>query len=184
MKFDSVNIVTKNQNKVTLRMIEPSEAQALLSTMVEIAETSPYLLTDANFFRNTSLDFETKWIESYNNDSRSILIIAELKNKIIGLLDFKPYKNARICHRGILGISLHPSVRGEGIGEKLFDKFITEVQKIDDLMIVELKVVGDNQQAYHLYKKMGFVEIGRNPDAFKLADGKFSDDVEMVLRLK
>jgi RimJ/RimL family protein N-acetyltransferase len=183
MNFDSVKVTTKKQNEVILRMINSSEAQSLLNSMVEIAETSPYILTDANFFRNTTIEFETKWIEGYNNDPRSILIVAELNNKIVGLLDFKSYKNIKMSHRGLLGISLHHSVRGEGLGEKLFEKLISEIKRIKDLTIVELAVMGDNHQAYHLYKKMGFIEVGRIPKAFKLTEGNFCDDVQMALRL-
>lgn len=183
MNFDSVKIVTKKQKEITLRMISPSEAKALLDSMVEIAETSSYILTNADFFKNTSVEFETKWIEGYNTDSRSVLIVAELQNKIVGILDFKSYKNSKMSHRGILGISLHHTVRGEGLAEKLFEKLFSEIQKIDDLSIVELAVMGDNYQAYHLYKKVGFVEVGRIPRAFKLADGNFCDDIQMILNL-
>lgn len=183
MDFNSVQIITKKNKEVTLRMIEPSEAQTLLNSMVEIAETSPYILANADFFRNTSVEFESKWIEGYNTDSRAVLIVAELQKKIVGILDFKAYKNVKMSHRGILGISLHHSIRGEGLAEKLFEKLFSEVQKIHDLKIIELAVMGDNHQAYHLYKKVGFVEVGRIPKAFKLADGNFCDDIQMILNL-
>lgn len=183
MNFSSVKVITKKQKEITLRMIDSSDAQLLLNSMIEIAETSPYILTNADFFRNTSVEFETKWIEGYNTDPRSVLIIAESKDKIVGILDFKSYKNLKMSHRGILGISLHHSVRGEGLAEKLFRKLFSEVQKIKDLSIIELVVMGDNHQAYHLYKKIGFVEVGRIPNAFRLSDGKFCDDVQMILNL-
>lgn len=183
VNFDSVKILSKKQKEITLRMISPSEAQALLDSMIEIAETSPYILTNAEFFKNTSVEFETNWIDGYNTDPRSVLIVAELQKKIVGILDFKSFKNSKMSHRGILGISLHHSVRGEGIAEKLFQKLFSEIQKIDDLSIVELAVMSDNHQAYHLYKKVGFIEVGRMPRAFKLSDGSFCDDIQMILNL-
>ncbi len=184
MNFSSVKILTKKQKEITLRMINSSEAQLLLNSMIEIAETSPYILTNADYFRNTSIEFEIKWIEGYNSDPRSVLIIAESKDKIVGILDFKSYKNVKMFHRGIIGISLHHSVRGEGLAEKLFEKLFSEVQKISDLTIIELAVMSDNVPAFHLYKKVGFKEVGRIPNAFKLDDGKLCDDIQMTLNLK
>lgn len=55
MNFDSVQVLTKKKKEITLRMIESIEAQGLLNSMLEIAETSPYILTNADFFKNASL---------------------------------------------------------------------------------------------------------------------------------
>jgi RimJ/RimL family protein N-acetyltransferase len=183
MRFEQKKIITKKGNEIILRMILPNEAQALLDSMVEISSTSPYILTTPDFFKNTSVEFETSWINKYNIDPRSILVVAQFNNRIVGVLDFSAYTNAKTRHRGVLGISLHQSIRGEGVGEALFKKLIYEIQKVDDLTAVELSVMGENQQAYGLYKKMGFIEVGRNPRAFKISDDKFCDDIQMVLRL-
>ena len=48
---------------------------------------------------------------------------------------------------------------------------------------LELGVYADNERAMGLYKKMGFKEFGRTPRAFKLKDGTYIDEVNMVLFL-
>ena len=183
MQFESTKVLTKKNKEVILRMASTDEAQSLINSMVEIAETSPYILMSAENFKNTSVEDEIKWIEGYNTDPRSLLILAELENKIVGILDFKSFKNPKSRHRGGLGISLHQKVRGEGLGELLFNKLILEAKKIEGLSMLELSVMGDNHQAYHLYKKVGFVEVGRKPMAYKQLEGNFCDDVQMILRL-
>ena len=183
MEFEPQRVLTKKQRPVTLRMIDPNEAQSLLESMVEIAETSPYVLSSPEDFKKMSLGEEVSWIKSYNDNLRACLIVAEFESKVVGILDFKCYKNPKSRHRGGLGISLHNNMRGEGLGELLFKKLIAEVQKISDLMILELSVMSDNHQAYHLYKKVGFVEVGRKPMAYKQPDGMFNDDIMMVLKL-
>lgn len=183
MQFNSVTVVTKKHKEVVLRMAKTEEAQALIDSMVEISETSPYILMSAENFKNTKLDDEIKWIESYNADPRALLIVAQKEDQIVGILDFKAFKNPKIRHRGLLGISLHHTVRGEGLGELLFKKLITEAKKIDDLTMIELSVMADNHQAFHLYKKVGFVEVGRKPKAYKQPDGQFCDEIQMVLAL-
>ncbi len=183
MNFETTKVLTKNQRSVTLRMASVNEAQELLNAMVEIAETSPYVLSSPEHFKNMSLEDEIKWINSYNDDPRAVLVVAEFDNKIVGILDFKSYKNIKSRHRGGFGISLHHTIRGEGLGELLFKKLISEVKKISDLIMIELSLMSDNHQAYHLYKKVGFVEVGRKPMAYKQPDGRFNDDVQMVLKL-
>lgn len=183
MHFESLTVLTKKQKEITLRMINPSEVQALLNSMVEIAETAPYILMSVENFKNIKIEDEVKWIESYNNDPRSLLIIAQFNNKIVGIIDFKAFKNPKSSHRGSLGISLHHEIRGEGLGELLFNKLLLEAKKIDDLLMIELDVMGDNLQAYHLYKKMGFIEVGRIPKAFKQPEGNYCDDIKMMLKL-
>lgn len=183
MIFEAETHLTKNKREVTLRMVTSTEAQSLIQAMVEIASTSTYILQTADDFAKMKIEDEIKWIESYNNDPRSVLIIAESNNKIVGILDFRAYKNPKTRHRGGLGISLHHTVRGEGLGEILFKKLISEVKKVGDLSILELSVMSDNVQAYHLYKKVGFIEIGRKPKAYKQVDNTFNDEVMMVLPL-
>lgn len=50
-------------------------------------------------------------------------------------------------------------------------------------MYLDLAVMSENLQAYKLYKKVGFEEVGRKPMAFKQLDGRFCDDVQMALKL-
>lgn len=184
MHFSSAKIITKKNKEVILRMAEIDEAKVLIDAVVEIALTSPYILMTAEDFRKTKVEDEEKWIEGYNSHPQGLLIIAELDKKIVGVLDFRTYKNAKMAHRGALGISLHDSVRGEGLGELLFKKLFEEVSRnISGLEIMELSVMGDNIQAFHLYQKVGFKEIARRPKAFKQPDGSYCDEILMEKKI-
>jgi len=45
---------------------------------------------------------------------------------------------------------------------------------------VELGVFEDNSRARHLYEKLGFQEQGRTLRAFRLKDGTYRDEIQMV----
>ena len=45
---------------------------------------------------------------------------------------------------------------------------------------LELGVFCDNERALRFYRKLGFAECGRTPRAFRLADGSFRDEIQMV----
>ncbi len=181
MHFEAEQVVTKKNKTVILRPASVDEAQALIDAMSEIAETSPYILMTAESFRKQTVEDEVKWIEKYANDPRSILILAEFEKKIVGILNFGTNKDPKTRHRGSLGISLHHSMRGEGLGELMFKKLLRELARVEDLLQIDLAMMGDNHQAYNLYKKVGFIEVGRTPLAYRQPDGSFCEDVQMVL---
>ncbi|MBP3824546.1 MAG: GNAT family N-acetyltransferase, partial [Butyrivibrio sp.] len=48
---------------------------------------------------------------------------------------------------------------------------------------MELGTYADNEKGLALYRKMGFQEMGKNLRAFKLKDGTYIDEINMVLFL-
>jgi hypothetical protein len=55
-------------------------------------------------------------------------------------------------------------------------------QRIPNLHMLQLDVYSENTNAYHLYKKLGFVESGRLPGAVKYRN-RFLDKVVMTRSL-
>ena len=49
---------------------------------------------------------------------------------------------------------------------------------------IELGVFADNERARHLYEKMGFKQVGVQPRAFKLKDGTYRDEVQMIYMIE
>ena len=180
MKFESSTEKSKKDKIITLRVVESYEAAAVRATMTEVAASSPYILRTAEEFANMKIEEQVKWIEGHNENEKDFLIGAFHDEKIIGLLGFRVYKNNKMKHRGSFGISLRHEYRGEGVGEILLRKLFEVAGRIDGLIQIELNVMSENVRAFHLYKKMGFVETGRTPKGFVLADGTFSDDIAMV----
>jgi len=50
-------------------------------------------------------------------------------------------------------------LQGEGIGSQLLDALLAEADKRSPVVLLDVKA--DNAAAQHLYRKRGFVEIGR-----------------------
>ncbi len=180
MKFESSIGKSKKDKTITLRMIESHEAAAVRATMTEVAASSPYILRTAEDFANMKIEEQVKWIDGHNESERDFLIGAFHEEKIIGLLGFRAFKNEKMKHRGSLGVSLRHEYRGEGVGEILFRRLFELAERIEGLIQIELNVMSENVRAFHLYKKMGFIETGRVPNGFVLSDGSFSDDIAMI----
>ena len=49
---------------------------------------------------------------------------------------------------------------------------------------LELSLLSGNERALGLYEKLGFIICARTPNAFKLKDGSYEDDILMYLPLQ
>jgi ribosomal protein S18 acetylase RimI-like enzyme len=177
----STQVVRSKKNRtITLRSAKSEDAPKLREVLMEIAAASPYIMSTPEDFRNRPEDAELKWIEKYVSNPRDLLMFVEYEGQVVGFMDYSSGTRDKTYHRGHLGMSVHPSLRGEGIGEEMLKKLMVEVSRIDGLTQLELSVMHVNVPAIELYKKMGFVECGRKPNAFKLFEGGFADEISMI----
>ena len=80
----------------------------------------------------------------------------------------------------ILSLYVHPNVRGRGIGRRLLGTALDRVFSAPQIRRVKLSVVASNMQAIALYQAFGFVECGREPDAYAIGERSW-DLVDMSL---
>lgn len=59
-------------------------------------------------------------------------------------------------------LAVHPDYRQQGIAQKLIEHIYVELQEMD-VETIQLEVRASNVPAISLYKKCGFVEVGRRP---------------------
>lgn len=103
---------------------------------------------------------------------------------IVGLAGVGPIgAREKIRHRAELGISIEKDYWSLGIGSALTAACIECATKAGYRQL-ELEVVADNRIAIALYKKMGFVEYGRNPRGFVLRSSGYQELILMRLELR
>jgi len=103
------------------------------------------------------------------------------KRAIIAHLDLTGPGLEAELHRAGLRLGVEPAYHRQGVGEGLLREAIAFAREAE-LAWLDLWVFAHNAPALALYRKMGFVEIGRFPDQFRL--GQISiDDVAMCLAL-
>jgi len=82
-----------------------------------------------------------------------------------------------------LTIAVHPAHQGKGVGRRLFESLLNQVQTDrPDVTRVELLVRSDNLGAQRLYTSVGFRDEGRLRGRVSLPDGTIVDDVMMAWR--
>lgn len=178
-----IDFVSKKGKTIRIRNLEVSEALKLRDAMVKIAKNSPYILSTSESFQKRTQEDQEKFISSHNDKERSLLIVAEHEQQIIGVYNFVGFVNNKQKHRGGLGISLHHEYRKEGIAKKLFEVSIQTVRKFPGLEYVELDLADVNHEAFELYKRVGFQVTSQIPDSYRLEDGRAVGNISMRLKL-
>ncbi len=135
--------------------------------------------------KNVNLKEEKDWLVSTRaavRKRREVMLMVEVEGRIVGNCSINRL-TWKASHVAVVGIALSRDIRGKGIGEALISRTIELARKrMRGLEMLHLKSFEYNERAQALYKKMGFVEVGRIPKANK--EGKeYFDDVLMVMFL-
>jgi len=135
--------------------------------------------------RRLSVREESEWLRDLVKDiknRKTVVLFVVVDGRIEGNCEVIQLKWAE-SHRGRFGIFLSKEIRGKGIGEPLFRRTIELAKKrLRGLEILELSVETHNRPALKLYRRLGFVRIGRMSHSVK--DGKkYFDEYLMVLNV-
>ena len=122
-----------------------------------------------------------EFIKRISLDSKSVMYFAWKNDDIVGCANISGMKR-RMSHRANFAISVAKSEWGSGIGSALLEKCIS-FAKDNEIEIINLDTRSDNIRAISLYKKFGFVKIGRMP-AFSKINGEYIDADLMYLDLR
>ncbi|MEH6437020.1 GNAT family N-acetyltransferase [Massilia sp. DD77] len=102
--------------------------------------------------------------------------------ELIGIAGLRREALAQVAHKGVLwGVFVHPGRRGGGIARRLLQALFDYARKAG-VRQVHLNVNVDNPRAAGLYRSMGFETYGREPDAMRVGDRYYDEDL-MMLRL-
>jgi len=162
--------------KSIIRKANEGDTSQILEVMKD-AEQSGFMLfaPDERTLAPASL---SKLISSINQTPTSGFFIAEHENEILGYLLLKAESLSRTSHRAQIAVGVHSKSRGKGIGTALFDYMIQWAKK-SQLHRLELTVIEYNEQAIHLYKKMGFEVEGVKRNSL-LIDGQYVNELYMA----
>ncbi len=120
---------------------------------------------------NTLLShFDEFW--SYNllkdelNAKNSNYLVAKLNNEVVGFAGIK----IMVEEADIMNIVVRKDFRNQGIGGLLLKNLI-DLSKKQNLTSVTLEVMEENYPAIHLYKNLGFEQIGLRKNYYKDKNG-------------
>ncbi len=181
MHIEAQNIILKDGRTAIIRMAEERDAASLAIQSNLVAGESRNLCSTVEE-SNFTVESETTWIRAQLKP-RAMLLVADVEGRIVGVCSLRPEgERQRILHRCSFGISVLKEFWGNGIGTMLI-RGIIEAAKGYGYEQLELNVISTNDAAIHVYRKLGFVQWGLLPHAFKYEDGSYGDFCTMALDL-
>jgi RimJ/RimL family protein N-acetyltransferase len=109
--------------------------------------------------------------------------IADGPPEIRGHVGVRAHAHAESKHRALVSIGVLEQYRRQGTAETLLNAAIAWAASQDALTWLDSEVFGHNEPALRLHKKVGFTEVSRVTDMFRI-DGALVDDVRLTLRLR
>ena len=175
-------VFLKNGQKVILRSPIEDEAQALNEHKYKTSEETYFMARYPEEVVSRE-DITRKMISIVNKDQKDFFISAYMDGKLIadsGTMKIRD--NMKYRHRGYFGVSIQKAYCDLGLGSIILQEAIKQAKE-NGFEQLELGVFEDNTKAIHVYEKAGFQKVGVLPRAFKLKDGSYRDEVQMVLYL-
>ncbi len=170
--------MTKRNIQVSLRKGNINDAEVLLELQKEVLSESEFMITVIEEYEET-LEQLRNWINKILENEREMLIVAESKEKIVGLIVFRSKSTKRLSHTGSFTAMVKKEYRNHGIGKLLIKELLNWAEHNPLIEKVSLGVLSTNLRAIELYKSMGFVEEGRKIKEVKFSDDFYVDDVLM-----
>ncbi|WMI44616.1 GNAT family N-acetyltransferase [Parabacteroides distasonis] len=93
----------------------------------------------------------------------------------MGVYILHPNNIGRCGHICNAGYAVRKDRRGQHIGEKLVKDSMSVADKLGFRILQFNAVVAANKSALSLYKRLGFIQLGRIPQGFRKKDGNFED---------
>ena len=181
MKYNKI-INLKNGKEALLRNGEFADGEAVFVNFNETHAETDYLLSypDENSF---DAQQEAEFLKEKTESPNEIEIVAVVDGVVAGTAGIEAVgAKYKLKHRAELGIAILKEYWGLGLGKALMEACI-ECAKDAGYTQLELNVVAENERAVSLYKKMGFVEYGRNPRGFNSRVSGYQEVVYMLLEL-
>lgn len=183
MKLKPLNHKIKSGENILIREAKKEDAEQFIHFLLDNLSTSQFIPLYPDEFTK-SVEEEIEWIESYLKKENSILLVAVFNGKIIGNIDFSGHSRQMLSHTGLIGMSILEKFRNKGLGTLLMETAISWAEEHSNLEILWLQVFGENVEGIALYKKMGFIETGRQANFFKTRSGRYFENVSMTKYLK
>lgn len=167
---------------IELRTPGSADAETMIAFMKQSYSETPFLSSMPEEF-DVSVEEELEFLRRHERSEKDCMIGAWIGGRLAGTVRLSAVRdNYRLRHRAKVGVSVLKEFWGRGVGSMLMDAALNTAASAGYRQ-VELEVCADNERAIRLYKKFGFEEYGRLPQAMRRSYDTFMDEILMVKRL-
>jgi len=121
--------------------------------------------------------------EFFKTQSFTGLAVDDTSGEVLALYILHPNNVGRCSHIANASYAVRADLRGRHIGEFIVKHCIEKARELGFRILQFNAVVASNIHARNLYKRLGFIELGKIPGGFHMKDGSFEDIVPQYILL-
>ena len=173
-------VTLKDGRIAVLRAPDFHDLDALLALISELVEERVEIITTTKPSRDEEAEWLGRRLASIEKGNLAALV-AEINGRLVANCEVEQRtpQFPEMSHVGVLGIAILKNARGVGLGTALMESLI-ELARQMHLRVVILDTFATNTIAQGLYRKVGFVEVGKIPKAIH-RDGSYIDMVRFAI---
>lgn len=176
----SKTVTLSSGREVILRYPIFEDAEKLMNFINPIVKENAHILLNQIQSLDQEKEYLASCIKSMHED-QMIKMCVYFEDRIVGAAHVTRLRYKE-NHAGEFGISLSQDFRGQGLGKILMSELIQQAKEILSVSQLILTCSLLNVSAQELYKKLGFQEYGRLPEALQY-ENSFVDQVLMYKKL-
>lgn len=165
----------KDGRPLIIREARVEDAEAILNVVKEVASEENLILLDKEEY---DVSPERRHILSAKSSGKTLILVAEVDGKIVGVGELKIGRFKKNSHTAELGLAIIKEFRGLGVGKALMEEMLN-CAKTRGVEKIWLSVFSTNNAAITLYKKFGFVIEGVRKKQFKIGSN-YVDELLMA----
>ncbi|MBR2234789.1 MAG: GNAT family N-acetyltransferase [Prevotella sp.] len=120
----------------------------------------------------------------FNNQSYTVIAEDNSTGEPVGLYILHPNNVGRCGHICNTSYAVKKGMRGLHIGEQLVKDSLKVGVELGFRILQFNAVVATNSHALHLYERLGFTQLGKIPQGFRMKDGHYEDIISHYILLK
>ena len=162
---------------MTIREVKEDDAVALLALMRLLDRETAFMLYEPDE-RQTTVAQQLAFIRRLRETpNRTLFVAVNEAGDLVGYVAALGGSARRNAHKADVVIGVAQEFAGCGLGTRLMMRIEVWARTIG-LHKLELTVMAHNGRAVALYRKMGFVDEGRQVDSLQV-DGRFVDELTL-----
>lgn len=162
--------------KIIIRRYEPRDVTATMSIWNEVVRDGIAFPQVEELTAETADDFFS--CQSYTGVAEDTET-----GEVLGLYILHPNNIGRCEHICNTSYAVRSDKRGLHIGEQLVKDSLAVGARLGFRVLQFNAVVATNIHALHLYKRLGFTQLGRIPQGFRMKDGHYEDIILHYIKL-
>ena len=177
MIFEQKQLQLKDGRIAILKTPKAEDAEKLLRYIKQSCSETNFLARYPEEW-TISVEKEIAWVNRLRNSPDALAISCYIDGDVVGNCEINFKSGLKASHRATVAIAVLQTCWGQGIGSAMFNEMIEAAEK-RGTEIVELGVIEGNERAMGLYKKFGFRAVAVWPNAFKLKEGTYQNEIIM-----